>query len=389
MAMTGGGGGSIAGQDHGLLSGLTDDDHTQYLRLLGRTSGQVIGSGAHTGGNATDIALEGRLLLGNAITGINFSAGRQLHIVGSLLNNSTFTMIQPFLSGLTGTASGSIVLFQVLPTGTMGYTGGTLNTFRGFNFTATIPIPAGVTFTETSGGLFQTAIGQENTTGHAATVFGLKAYALGTASGANPTVSTICAGIECGANPRQKPTDNAYAVKCLSPAGGVANLTNSFGFYIAEGYLDTPGVTNWYGVYVEFPPNPINKFGIYQKNTNGTNRLEADTIFGALTAPNSTVHNNGNQSLKITANKTTAYTVARETFIPCDANTVGAFAVTLPTAVGIPGRIYVIKKVDASANAITVTSAGAETIDGAATVVLNAQWQVVRVVSDGANWLIW
>jgi len=87
------------------------------------------------------------------------------------------------------------------------------------------------------------------------------------------------------------------------------------------------------------------------------------------------------------ATKTTAYTLtATDSVILADA-TAAAFTVTLPSAVGIAGRQYTIKKVDSSANAVTIASA-AGNIDGAATKTLSAQWQAARVVSDGANWFV-
>jgi len=61
--------------------------------------------------------------------------------------------------------------------------------------------------------------------------------------------------------------------------------------------------------------------------------------------------------------------------------------VTLPTAVGIAGRQYTIKKVDSSANTVTIASP-AGTIDGAATKALASQWQAARVLSDGQNWFV-
>jgi len=87
------------------------------------------------------------------------------------------------------------------------------------------------------------------------------------------------------------------------------------------------------------------------------------------------------------ATKTAAYTLtATDSVILADA-TSAAFTVTLPSAAGIAGRQYTIKKVDSSANAVTIASA-AGNIDGAATKILSAQWQAVRVVSDGGNWFV-
>lgn len=66
----------------------------------------------------------------------------------------------------------------------------------------------------------------------------------------------------------------------------------------------------------------------------------------------------------------------------------GSYAVNLPTARGIPGRPYVVKK--STAGTITVTPNGVETIDGSANVAVTAG-NVVRLLADdtGANWLTW
>jgi len=66
--------------------------------------------------------------------------------------------------------------------------------------------------------------------------------------------------------------------------------------------------------------------------------------------------------------------------------TAGAITLTLESAVGADGRRHTIKKIDASANAVTIDGAGAETIDGALTQSLLAQYDSLTVISDGANW---
>jgi hypothetical protein len=71
----------------------------------------------------------------------------------------------------------------------------------------------------------------------------------------------------------------------------------------------------------------------------------------------------------------------------CDA-TGGAFTVVLPPAAAVSGRVFTIKKVDASANAVTVDANAAELIDGAATATLTTQWESVDLRSSGTAWLI-
>ena len=84
--------------------------------------------------------------------------------------------------------------------------------------------------------------------------------------------------------------------------------------------------------------------------------------------------------------ETSVYTVlSTDHTILADA-TGGAFGVDLPTAVGIAGKIYRIKKIDSSANAVTVDPDGAETIDGDSDLDLTFEGESVDIVSDNANW---
>lgn len=69
-------------------------------------------------------------------------------------------------------------------------------------------------------------------------------------------------------------------------------------------------------------------------------------------------------------------------------STAGAIAVTLPAASTVTGRIFFVKRVNAGANSVTVDPFGSETIDGAATHVLSAQWARVEFISNGSAWFI-
>lgn len=60
--------------------------------------------------------------------------------------------------------------------------------------------------------------------------------------------------------------------------------------------------------------------------------------------------------------------------------------ITLPSAVGIAGQQYTIKLV--SGNLCTVVPSAGQTIDGQGDCLLVGQWSYVRVLSDGANWII-
>jgi hypothetical protein len=136
------------------------------------------------------------------------------------------------------------------------------------------------------------------------------------------------------------------------------------------------------------------------------NRAGAETIDGATTVvlrePYECVHlvSNGtnwfrkNPSVgkwatkQSSADHTVAYAVlATDATILCT-STGGAVTVNLPSAAGTPGRVLSILDVagNASTNNITINRAGAETIDGATSVVLNEPYECVHLVSNGTNW---
>lgn len=66
-----------------------------------------------------------------------------------------------------------------------------------------------------------------------------------------------------------------------------------------------------------------------------------------------------------------------------------AVAVNLPT--GVLGKVFTIKDglgLAAPATPITITPAGADTIDGAATATINAPFGSLSMVFDGAQWIL-
>lgn len=85
---------------------------------------------------------------------------------------------------------------------------------------------------------------------------------------------------------------------------------------------------------------------------------------------------------------TSTPTVAEDDYtLLCDAD--GApFTVALPPAGTMAKRVLVIKRTNAGANDVTIDPDGAETIDGAPTLILTAQWQAVMIQSDGSGWLM-
>lgn len=95
----------------------------------------------------------------------------------------------------------------------------------------------------------------------------------------------------------------------------------------------------------------------------------------------------GNLATGIAA-KTAAYTATTsDGTIECDATT-EAFTITLFACSGNAGKIIIVKKTDASINAVTVDGNASETIDGAATATLATQYSdiILQVNSAGTGW---
>ncbi len=85
---------------------------------------------------------------------------------------------------------------------------------------------------------------------------------------------------------------------------------------------------------------------------------------------------------------TATYTASDMGNILADASG-GSFTVNLPTAVGIAGRVYTIKKIDGgSSNTITINPNGSETIDGESSVEIKNKNASITVISDGSDWFI-
>lgn len=100
------------------------------------------------------------------------------------------------------------------------------------------------------------------------------------------------------------------------------------------------------------------------------------------TAPTSRLHTAGSFSAGYVA-KTANYTATISDYtIDCTANT---FTITLPTAVGIQGRIYNIK--NTGTGVITVDANGTETIDGVLTQTI-VQWENLQIQSTNLSWII-
>ena len=106
------------------------------------------------------------------------------------------------------------------------------------------------------------------------------------------------------------------------------------------------------------------------------------------TPTSGTLSNCSGLPLQSQSTKTSAYTVTSTDDVILADTTSAAFSITLPTAVGIGGKVYTIKKINSGANIATVATTTSQTIDGQTSYSLSAQYSGVSVISNGANWFI-
>ncbi len=84
------------------------------------------------------------------------------------------------------------------------------------------------------------------------------------------------------------------------------------------------------------------------------------------------------------ATKTADYAVTTADSTLLGDATLANIAFTLPAAAAATGYIFTFKKVDASANTVTVS--GAQNIDGQASYILTTQYAAMQIQSNGVTW---
>jgi hypothetical protein len=129
---------------------------------------------------------------------------------------------------------------------------------------------------------------------------------------------------------------------------------------------------------------------IYVKPQNGVELDELHDIRITSLANNEIIRYNStlgywenkNQSIfAYTAQTTTYNALASDYVIHC---TSGTFTVNLPTAVGVQGKVYIVK--NSGSGLITIDPDGTQTIDGALTYKIGGN-ESLKLMSTGANWI--
>jgi hypothetical protein len=200
------------------------------------------------------------------------------------------------------------------------------------------------------------------------------------------TNSTKRVTITSGGNVEQQvPAGSEIYYKFINSSGNAINSINSYSNQAptGSGYIEIYTSNGSNEQAYMFGMNGYGSFIVNQGNGTAGQVLVSAGSTGATYWGNVSSTAITHNVVTKTANYTA--TATDETIL---VNAAGLVTITLPTAVGISGKIYTIKKVDGTSYATTVATTSSQTIDGQSTFPLPNQWGGVNVQSDGANWVI-
>ena len=130
---------------------------------------------------------------------------------------------------------------------------------------------------------------------------------------------------------------------------------------------------------------------VLKLNSSGGNLYFTNSSGAAvqITSAGTIASNPGSAQIFKTQAVSTNLTIsASDTFVYLIVDTSSVRTITLPLASGVTsGRLYIFKDAtgQADTNAIVITAAGADLIDGAATYSVDAEYSAFMLVSDGAS----
>lgn len=259
----------------------------------------------------------------------------------------------------------------------------------------------------------QLAVGNNafSTDGGAASTITLQANSVATITGNTTLTSTSATNTYADATsgaitvtlPAASTTAKKILVKKIDSANNVTvtragsdTIEGSNTFVLSSQYqwivLQSDGTSVWKIVGLTVPSTGIapsnSQYLLLASDSNLSNSRTA-------TAGNNVVFTDGGAGSTLTINTHKKTSVSGNTTITNTSNMVylvdatsGAVAITLPAASNTD-KTFTIKKIDSSTNAVTVTRAGSDTIDGATTYVLSVQYQSVTILADGStSWYV-
>ena len=187
---------------------------------------------------------------------------------------------------------------------------------------------------------------------------------------------------------------NAFAINSTTSGAGVGRTlrVGSGSTYMQMSYNGSFQMYRGGSQYMAFGSQNISVYKYMQPNSDlGVNfgsatRQWATGYFGSVVASGSVTTGGLKTAIGGTLSTSITLTTSDHTIL-CDCQ-LNNISVNLPTAVGNDGQVFVIKKVDATANFITVFASGAETIDGSSLHIINTTNESIHVQAYSGAWFI-
>jgi hypothetical protein len=180
-----------------------------------------------------------------------------------------------------------------------------------------------------------------------------------------------------------------YTVKSGQGAGSsTRSATTSF-----EMGADTTNSYLWlwdYGTSNGVKIRPAVGSALYGINLPAAPPATGDTFVATDTSGNLSFAPGGNYMsvvVKLASISSTYTPTASDGVIACDASST-TMTINLPAASTMARKVFVIKKIDTSANTVIIDANSSELIDGALTKVLSAANESITIVCDSATWYI-
>jgi len=211
----------------------------------------------------------------------------------------------------------------------------------------------------------------------------------GSASGEVNTVSNI--GV-AGVGIFKQKTGVDFELKKINAGSSKVTITddttnNEVDIDLAEANIDHDSLLNTHNLTTDIDHDSLLNYVLGQHriiNDSGTSLTELWSANKINTVTTTTAY----RSIVTKTNADSPYYATASDFTILADASAGAITVILDAAASNNGRILNIKKIDSSANAITIDGYGMETIDGAGIKTIVSQYDSLTIHCDGYNWYI-
>lgn len=369
------------------------ESQTSALSTARTLWGQSFDGTANVSGNLSsvgNIAMTGALSGATSVSAttlagtLSTAAQPNVTSVGTLTSLTVTNPISGSITGSSGSTTGNAATATVLQT-TRTLWGqnfnGSANVTGNLASVGTITGTAGVTLTATGATLALAATGANVITASTNSVVRL----------------TLDASGNLGLGVTPSAWASTYRATQVGQAGAVFGLTNDqdrVGL-TSNAYFDTTD-NRWEYIGTGFATRYEHDAGQHQWFVAPSGVANAAVSFTQAM----TLDANGNLTLvgdalasgfrgTVTTQTGSSYTIAATVTTVLANPSSGTQTLTLPTAVGITGRTYRIKRITATTGAkVLISTTSSQTIDGITQQELFATGAWIEVVSDGANWRI-